>query len=631
VLTRCPRCGHPLPGEPKFCSNCAFRLRPDLIGAPAPEARPATLGQRLVALGGYLAFASLLLVLAIIAIRLFVEPPVPAGLPDTEVLVLQSRDRDALPLTRGSFRTIEAGRSFWGLYDATNPMNPPEEFFIDDSFDLGLYEITNDQYYAFLLDRTRAGEAAPRETMIPRSWDRPDANPRLPRIYRRGQANYPVTGVDFYSSLEFCAWLWQGRFQSDPDLLIDLPTCLEFVRAGRGEQIEDQVSSRKLNFSGVLEPVNSPAAGSYNGISGLLGNAAEWVHGPLPDLEASAAGGSVQAPPLAVSEWETRRATPFSLDGFDSVTLNLGNPFVGFRVVLRRAAELPTFVPVEAGSVTIGPSPDRPEFLARVRAGDPEGAGEDSERFHVSPVGNNHCDRDFEITRSEITNRQFLAFLVAIAAEVSREELERLRPRTFPRRNPNYWKSEFHLPFGPADKIPYIFRAGEENLPVQGVTLKAAQMYAEWLARRLGDPRRGCALPSVAQFLRAARGSAGSPYPWGADAYDRGLICKGRAFDAGRPYSLLGRLGATAPPIVGLAGNVQEYVHDRAGDRWLLAGGCYHLPAAYCTLDSFMEADAPFVAIEEEETSEEEEPGTRITAWRPDLAYRGFRVVRETW
>ncbi|MGQ0612521.1 MAG: SUMF1/EgtB/PvdO family nonheme iron enzyme [Planctomycetaceae bacterium] len=631
MLTRCPRCGHPLAGEPKFCSNCAFRLKPDLIGVPASELRRATLGQRLVALGGYLAFASLLLVLAIIAIRLFVEPPVPVGLPATEVLVLQSRDRDALPLTRASFRTIEAGRSFWGLYDASNPMNPPEEFFIDEPYDVCLHETTNDQYYAFLLDRVRAGDLPPRATMIPRSWDRPDANPRLPRIYRRGHANHPVTGVDFYASLEFCAWLWQGRFHSDPDLLVDLPTCLEFVRAGRGEQIEDQISSRTLNFSGILEPVNSASACSYNGFFGLLGNAAEWVHGPLPDLEASAAGGSVQAPPLAISEWETRRATPFSLDGFEPVTLNLGNPYVGFRVLLRRAPELPTFVPVEGGSVTTGPAPDRPEFVARVHAGHPEGAGGEAERLHVSPVGNDHCDRAFEITRAEITNRQFLAFLVDIAKEVSREELERLRPRTFPRRNPNYWESQFHLPFGPAEKILYIFRPGEENLPVQGVTLKAAQAYAEWLARRLGDPLRRYTLPSVAQFLRAGRGSASSPYPWGVDAYDRGLICKGRAFDAGRPYSLLGRLGASSPPIVGLAGNVQEYVYDRAGDRWLLAGGCYHLPAAYCTLDSFMEPDAPFVAIEEEEVAEEEEQGTRITAWRPDLVYRGFRVVRAPW
>ncbi len=96
-----------------------------------------------------------------------------------------------------------------------------------------------------------------------------------------------------------------------------------------------------------------------------------------------------------------------------------------------------------------------------------------------------------------------------------------------------------------------------------------------------------------------------------------------------RTASLLGRYGERAPPLVGLVGNLPEYVWDpdwqdpdpaKPPGRWLLAGGCYRFPPELCTLDSFLDAAWEYVEFE---------APASVEILNPLTFYAGFRLVRE--
>ena len=119
----------------------------------------------------------------------------------------------------------------------------------------------------------------------------------------------------------------------------------------------------------------------------------------------------------------------------------------------------------------------------------------------------------------------------------------------------------------------------------------------------------------------AGRGEGTDPYPWGASPRSTLLICEGFRTSENRPVSLLGRFGENAPPLVGLAGNLLEWVTDgvERGDpiappEWMLAGGCYALPPEGCTLDSILDSKWLY-----------ERPNGSVFDPEP---YTGFRVVR---
>jgi formylglycine-generating enzyme required for sulfatase activity len=89
---------------------------------------------------------------------------------------------------------------------------------------------------------------------------------------------------------------------------------------------------------------------------------------------------------------------------------------------------------------------------------------------------------DYYIAKTPVTNAQYLAFVEVMGYRV-----------------PEHWE---------AGKPP----AGKEQHPVVNVTWHDALAYCQWLSQTTG---RAYALPSEAEWAKAARGTDGRIYPWG--------------------------------------------------------------------------------------------------------------------
>ncbi len=728
----CPRCGTRL-GQPyKYCPNCAYRLRPDLVPQPHVPVAGAPLSQRVIALGGYLLFASMLLMVVFAGVRLFVRPE-----PQDPVSpqVMRTRDSGCLALTLAEFVEVPAGVAFWGLYDPggeavvepgaaaagegsreaeeaesalaeladlaappeevdearrvlkdaldrhpsvrdalrrwvdardiAEPHDPvagaPDPYQVENPFRMSKREVTNDQYFEFLRAWARkTGARVPRH-LIPARWKRATGSHDVPKMYNDREGDFPVVGIPFDAALEFCGWFWEERLGADPGLVVDLPTWREFILAARGDELtyncpwgRTLYEAEKVNLdsSGPWSVVEERKPGEFhNGFLDLVGNAAEWVY--WTDNVVAAGWSFQDAWVYKVHEGQpgqpARIATPFSEVGFTHRGESWDD--VGFRPVIRRAPEIPSFIPVTAGLVRRRPCPDGilpPERLDADEPGEGEGSWDERETIEqirkrreppiTFAAETEQVARGFDISSTEITNRQYLAFLAATAPGSTKDEIEELLPKGWLRENlfsrehdrrpvPHAYEG-YYLP---PERLRTLYAAGQENLPVQGITIQQAEHYVTWLSGRLG---RRCTIPTVAQYLWAARGDGASPYPWGDDPHDREL------FPSYRPEAPFGRAFYLAPtllrPIVGLAGNVAELVRDESG-RLLLAGGFYDLPARLATLDCFLDetwVNVQYV-IEPEDDLQEDVDSDPRDPLRPKLSAprridycTGIRVVR---
>jgi formylglycine-generating enzyme required for sulfatase activity len=697
----CPRCGAGLDGTYKYCPNCSYRLRPDLARAHPAETARASTSHRMLAVGGFLGFCALLLLVVLAGLRLFGnEQPAPT----TPQRRIDFDIRD-VRFTRSELAPISWGEVAWGLYrpggltgpladllrtvpepdarrvDWTKSFEPileklrankeedlaatletleesaldqqydkedlrdwaqrvratlqersrailPELYRIDDDFSIALHEVTQEEWFAFLVARARKSGKPTPESYFPRVWRRASGDELVPRMYSESQYAHPVTDVEPAAAIEFCNWLWEEQFGADPDLVIDLPTYLEMTRAGRGGSYDNFPWGPHLGdepavlSQGLRNVREADVVGKLdNGILGIIGNAAEWVHFGRPRDEGvsgiAAAGWSYLDSARRRRGGDTEAwQTPFSTEDLEARGWNGRAEHIGFRFVVRPAPARPRFVHVEPGTV---------QFVERegplIRPSDPDEEGGVRERPRVVlPHSERIVPLAFSIAANEITNRQYLAFLTAISESETPEVIRKyFLPNSFGHR-PHPLTSRdvvYAGVHGDPAKVPWLYEPGRENHPVQGITPDQAQAYAAWLGEQTGAKLR---LPTAPEFIRAGRGDLDRPYPWGDNTEVLELICDGRADDWDRAVSLYRFLDRSDVTIAGLCGNLLELVRAPGQDAgYWLAGGCYEFPPESCTLDDFLLLEWPKVWVPID-------GGENTIATQ---SVTGFRLVRE--
>ena len=133
----------------------------------------------------------------------------------------------------------------------------------------------------------------------------------------------------------------------------------------------------------------------------------------------------------------------------------------------------------------------------------------------------------YEISRYEITNAQYRAFIEATA-----------RPTPRGHNGEETWADE---------------TLNADTQPVVGVTWFDAQAFAEWI---------GGSLPTEAQWERAARGTEGWTYPWGNEPPKaRQHANFARRYNRPMPVGQFPK-GVSTEGIADLAGNVWEWCLD---------------------------------------------------------------------
>jgi formylglycine-generating enzyme required for sulfatase activity len=145
---------------------------------------------------------------------------------------------------------------------------------------------------------------------------------------------------------------------------------------------------------------------------------------------------------------------------------------------------------------------------------------------------------------------------------------------------------------------PASWKQGLLDHPVEGISWADAVAYCRWLSVATARVYR---LPDEREWEKAARGSSGRRWPWGAE--DDPLRANVRESKVGGT-SAVGKfpLGASPEGVVDLIGNVREWTNTWADGR-VLRGGSYLDPLADCA------------------------PSKRLRA-NDDLRGHGFRVVR---
>ncbi len=131
----------------------------------------------------------------------------------------------------------------------------------------------------------------------------------------------------------------------------------------------------------------------------------------------------------------------------------------------------------------------------------------------------------YRIGRRPVTNQEYAAFL--------QHEKGHEAPR----------KTGWFLREPPAEKLDH---------PVVGVSWHDARAYCQWLTRQTGRRYR---LPSEAEWEKAARGTDGRQYPWGADWQDGMCNCASEDTTPVGSYPE----GASVYGCLDMIGNVQEW------------------------------------------------------------------------
>lgn len=169
----------------------------------------------------------------------------------------------------------------------------------------------------------------------------------------------------------------------------------------------------------------------------------------------------------------------------------------------------------------------------------------------------------FEIMTQLVTNRQYHYFIEATGRPAPDVDPETWRGygliHPYERTRRHAWAN---------GEIP----DGRDDHPVVMVSHKDAEAYANWLSEQTGLKWR---LPTEAEWEKAARGTEGLMFPWGAE-YDPELL---NSHDSG-PFDTVpvGSFPRGASPfgIMDPAGQVFEWTATAANNgRWIVKGGSW--------------------------------------------------------
>jgi len=225
-----------------------------------------------------------------------------------------------------------------------------------------------------------------------------------------------------------------------------------------------------------------------------------------------------------------------------------GSPLGKTSTIYRSVAAGIAFCAVPSGTLVMGDD-DRPETLGS--------------RFGVllpHPVE----ITSFRISETEITNRQYKAFLDENAEWRKSRTAELVKKTIVTEDYLSSWNDD-------------SYAAGSEDLPVVGVSRFAAQAYCAWLTSKLGRGGTTARLPTEAEWEWSARGGLrGMPYPTGEKAGNSVFFVKG--------ITGPGKAGASEANGYGLrdmAGNVWEWcADDHAPASYFFSAAVPHGPDA---------------------------------------------------
>jgi formylglycine-generating enzyme required for sulfatase activity/calcineurin-like phosphoesterase family protein len=204
----------------------------------------------------------------------------------------------------------------------------------------------------------------------------------------------------------------------------------------------------------------------------------------------------------------------------------------------------------EAGEIlgVLGDTRIKPPPMVNVEAGEFTMGSNESER--EQPVHRVYLD-EFMIGKYTVTNEEFKAFIEADGYK--KEELWTPEGWNWLKKEnitePLYWHDR---------------KWNSPNFPVVGVSWYEASAYAEWLSQTKGEKY---ALPTEAQWEKAARGSKGLVYPWG-NKFDKSLCNSGES--GLRRTSPVGLFPGGESPYgcMDMAGNVWEWCADWYGEDY---------------------------------------------------------------
>lgn len=206
---------------------------------------------------------------------------------------------------------IPAGEFTMGADDGEEDERPAHRVVLDE-FCIGVYQVTNDQYAAFVRD---AKHRLPAVRQLPRivTAEQEQAFLELaaPYVWRAGdppgdRGDHPVTLVTIEDAIAYCQWLAQKT-----GLPVRLPTEAEWERAARGGADAcrypwgNDLDPMRANYLADptskqlrgTQPVGSYPPNSYN-LFDAIGNVWEWVSDWYqPDAYSEAARQNPSGPP----------------------------------------------------------------------------------------------------------------------------------------------------------------------------------------------------------------------------------------------------------------------------------------------------------------------------------------------